>query len=47
MWGRSHVEDRDYRDYIIGQFTGASYGWMWPFRGSLERWYDSVLAELR
>ena len=47
VWGRSHVEDRDYRDYIIGQFTGASYGWMWPFRKRLERWYDGVLAELR
>lgn len=47
VWGRAHVEDRAYRAYIIGQFTGAAYGWMWPFRRSLERWYDGVLAGLR
>ncbi len=35
-----------YRAHIIGQFVGPSYGWMWPFRRGLERWYDGVLAEL-
>ena len=33
-------------EYVIAQFTGASYGWMWPFRAGLERWYDRVLATL-
>ncbi|MEZ4399020.1 MAG: hypothetical protein R3B06_03330 [Kofleriaceae bacterium] len=33
-----------YRDHVIEQFMGASYGWMWPFRRALERWYDDVLA---
>jgi hypothetical protein len=31
---------------VIEQFTGPSYGWMWPFRRSVERWYDDVLATL-
>jgi hypothetical protein len=35
-----------FRDNILSQFTGPSYGWMWPFRGALEKWYDRVLAEL-
>ena len=47
VWGIEYAASESYRDYIVSQFTGASYGWMWPFRGSLERWYDSVLAELR
>lgn len=47
VYGIAHVERDAYRDYIIEQFTSASYGWMWPFRGRLERWYDGVLAELR
>jgi len=34
------------RERILGQFTGPSYGWMWPFRKQLERWYDRALAEL-
>lgn len=31
---------------IVKRFTGADYGWMWPFRRQVERWYDRVLAEL-
>jgi hypothetical protein len=46
VWGSDAVRDRDYRNYVIDQFTGPSYGWMWPFRRSLERWYDEVLASL-
>lgn len=34
------------RARILGQFTGPSYGWMWPFRKQLERWYDRALAGL-
>jgi hypothetical protein len=44
VWGPSYPRSDEYRAYIIGQFTGASYGWMWPFRAGLERWYDRVLA---
>jgi hypothetical protein len=32
------------RTHIIDQFTTAAYGWMWPFRRSLERWYDREVA---
>jgi hypothetical protein len=35
-----------YREHVIDQFVGPSYGWMWPFRRALERWYDGVLAAL-
>jgi hypothetical protein len=35
-----------YRQHVIAQFTGPAYGWMWPFRRALERWYDGVLARL-
>lgn len=34
------------RKRIVDQFTSAAYGWMWPFRRSVERWYDTVLNEL-
>ena len=46
VWGRDYPRRADYRSRVIGQFTGASYGWMWPFRAGLERWYDQVLASL-
>ncbi|HTM22886.1 MAG TPA: hypothetical protein VL172_20325 [Kofleriaceae bacterium] len=46
LHGIDHVRAAGFRERVIGQFTGASYGWMWPFRTDLERWYDSVLATL-
>jgi hypothetical protein len=46
VWGRDYPRRADYRSYVIDQFTGPSYGWMWPFRAGLERWYDQVLASL-
>ena len=44
--GKEHVARGPFRDRIIRQFTGPSYGWMWPFRQHLERWYDSVLSSI-
>jgi hypothetical protein len=46
VWGPAYPRGESYRNYVIEQFMGPSYGWMWPFRRSLERWYDQVLASL-
>ena len=46
VWGPEYPRRTDYRSRVIEQFTGAAYGWMWPFRAGLERWYDQVLASL-
>lgn len=46
VWGRAHVDRPVYRNSIIENFLSASYGWMWPFRRSMERWYDRVLQGL-
>jgi hypothetical protein len=46
VWGPVHPRRPEFRRHVIAQFTGAAYGWMWPFRGGLERWYDGVLATL-
>ncbi|MBK6520737.1 MAG: hypothetical protein IPM79_12565 [Polyangiaceae bacterium] len=34
------------RDRIVSQFTGAAYGWMWPFKRTVERWYDEAVSAL-
>ena len=44
VWGIDHARSEAYRRRVLDQFTGAAYGWMWPFRAGLERWYDGVLA---
>ena len=46
IWGIDSVGGA-FREDILSQFLGPSYGWMWPFRRSLERWYDSVVEGLR
>jgi hypothetical protein len=46
VWGEAYPRTAAYRNHVIGQFLGPSYGWMWPFRPGLERWYDQVLASL-
>jgi hypothetical protein len=38
--------DAALRRRIIQRFTGPDYGWMWPFRSTIERWYDRALNEL-
>lgn len=34
------------REHIVTQFVGPAYGYMWPFRRSIERWIDAELARL-
>jgi hypothetical protein len=46
LWGISAVRAPQYRAHVIEQFVGPAYGWMWPFRTSVERWYDEVLATI-
>lgn len=34
------------REDILSAFTGPDYGWMWPFRKQVARWYDAHVAAL-
>jgi hypothetical protein len=44
--GLEAARDPALRERIISQFTGPSYGWMWPLRHQVERWYDEAVAAL-
>lgn len=46
LHGRDHVAAGPFRDHIVAQFLGPSYGWMWPFRRAVNSWYDSILVSL-
>lgn len=37
---------RSQRDFMIGQFTGPAYGWMWPFPGQVGKWFDDEMATI-
>jgi hypothetical protein len=44
--GEEAVRAPELRTRIVSQFTSAAYGWMWPFRTTVERWYDDALHEI-
>jgi hypothetical protein len=44
--GVEAARDPQLRQRIVGRFIGGAYGFMWPFRRCVERWFDDVIAEL-
>ncbi len=46
IYGKAHVEESSFREHILKQFSGASYGWMWPFPEFMARWYQRQLDTL-
>lgn len=44
--GVDAARDPALHDYLVQQFTGAAYGWMWPFPGTIRRWIAEVVATL-
>lgn len=44
---RAWAENPAYREYWVGQFTSAAYGWMWKIPSQVERWFDDELARLQ
>lgn len=47
LCGPAALGNRELRDQIVRRFTGPDYGWMWPFRSTVEGWYDQVVRELQ
>jgi hypothetical protein len=37
---------RALEDEIVRRYTGPDYGWMWPFPGTVRRWFAEVIADL-
>ena len=44
--GLDAARDPALRARIVGRFVGPDYGWMWPFRRSVERWYDQEVDRI-
>ena len=45
VYGPAHVLRPWFREHVVSQFLTGAYGWMWPFRRSVERWYDRIAAQ--
>ncbi len=35
-----------YKASIVDHFTTGQYGWMWPFRKTVEGWYDAAAKDI-
>jgi hypothetical protein len=46
LCGIDSARDKEYRDKLIKNFTGPSYLFMFPFKKTLNKWYDKVLSEI-
>lgn len=46
MHGSSELLHRERRENIVSNFTSSNYFWTWPFRKSVERWYDRTVAQI-
>ena len=46
-YGIRYIEDTAFREVTINHFTSAQYFWTWPFRKSIEKWYDSTVKIIR
>jgi hypothetical protein len=44
--GLAALRSEGLREHIVRRFTGADYGWMWPFRSVVERWYDRAVTKI-
>jgi hypothetical protein len=44
--GLEALREPSLREHIVRRFTGADYGWMWPFRSVIERWYDEAIERI-
>jgi hypothetical protein len=44
--GLAALRSAGLREHIVRRFTGADYGWMWPFRSVVERWYDHATKKI-
>lgn len=45
-YGVTSLKSTPVRDSMVRHFTTAEYFWMWPFRKSLEKWYDDAVGKL-
>jgi hypothetical protein len=43
--GKESLDER-HKAWLVGLFVGPSYGFMWPFRAQVSRWYDEARARI-
>jgi hypothetical protein len=44
--GAAAARSPSLRAHVVERFVGPDYGWMWPFRAQVERWFDEALLRI-
>ncbi len=44
--GLEAARDPKLHAYVVRQFVGPAYGWMWPFPRAVQAWIDRLVLEL-
>ena len=44
--GQRVLNDMSFKASIVKHFTSAEYVWMWPFKKTVEKWYDDAVEEI-
>lgn len=42
----ANITQTGFRQDVIDHFLTGQYGWMWPFRKSIETWYDLTASQV-
>jgi len=45
IYGKESLSQQ-YKNHVVSQFTGSSYFWTWPFKKSIESWYDNTVEKV-
>jgi len=45
-YGLAAIKAAPFRAHIVERFTGPDYGWMWPFKHAIERWYENAVSDI-
>jgi hypothetical protein len=44
--GIEYVKRSEYKAFLVKQLTSAQYFWTWPFKKSIEKWFDETLEKI-
>ena len=44
--GPDFLKREAFKENVISHFTTAQYAWMWPFRSTVEKWYDEAVRKI-
>lgn len=45
--GAAALDSAELKKRTLAHFTTAEYFWMWPWRASLNKWYDDAVARIK